>query len=993
MPEDPREASSGHHRSRSDWTRPEDEAGESGNQAAGRRRRALGDDGTGGTRVMDLLSKHGKSAAGSGSHRRSAERAAEEQDAPEGQSPSEAGAEQQAPPRGRSATSDPSGRQNPQAGGPPQRGGSRHATPPQAESRHSNGAAPNPADPGTAAPTGGEPNPRSARQPNPPTGASPDQRTRQRPQDGDQQQPPRRRRSRSEQQPGSPSAPQRPDQAATQHGPRRPSNGGGPRDGGEQAPTNAPASTPDSDNTTQIPPVRTTPRRPNGPKPPRGSDAPSGPEADGRASQTRVGPPPGAVPQAPAAGSPPATPGPGSNPVANGYARPETGGPAEQSRPPEPPGNTGAEQQRTRITEALGAGGGRPVADDEPATAQQAAVPAAPARSEPDVSDEADPESAKSRRVGDKSDPPAMEPEESDQDDPHDSADEAAPDGQDRTSAIDATLARFSAVHDEIAAEEARRRKRYAWLPGKRKEPEPGQDMPFDFTENRAGASRVEWRKYQRRRRAVLAGKTMAVAAAIAVFVATGIGWSAQTWLDSKFRQVAALDTSSDAIQNGQMQHGDLNFLLIGSDTRKVAAKGDNIGSLKSTPGARSDTTMIAHIPEDRSRVVIVSFPRDLEVDVPECAKWNAKSGEYTDEMAGGMENAKFNAAYAAGGPKCTTKVVQRISGLRITNFLGINFHGFSSMVRAVDGVRICTNKPVIDSVLGPILTTAGWHKLNGEQALKYVRARHVKDDPTADYGRMERQQLFLSALLRKTMSANVLLDPAKLTDFVSAVANNTFGENIGTDQLMALARSLQGLDPDKVTFITVPTTGEANENGNEELRESAAHALFRAIIEGTPISEPEKNEESGDSRSAAGTSPMAYGASARYAPASPKQSVSPGDVDVRVFNTTTRAGLAGETADKLRAEGYGVSGVGNLESDSEHTIIRYSADLADQARLLSTSLPNAQLVQDDSAGGAVHLELGSGFDGVVQQPNTGKPDIPDNLATVNAGEDRCGGV
>lgn len=407
----------------------------------------------------------------------------------------------------------------------------------------------------------------------------------------------------------------------------------------------------------------------------------------------------------------------------------------------------------------------------------------------------------------------------------------------DEVRAIDATLARFSAVHDQIAVEEADRRKRYSWLLGKRKEPELGRDMPFDFREGRdSKASRLEWKQQKRRRRTGLLIKALAVAAALTIFVVVGVGWSAKTLVDAKFKDVAALDPNSASIKDGAKQSGDRNFLMIGSDTRAGAQAGDGVGNTQDEPGARSDTTMIAHIPADRSRVLIVSFPRDLEVNVPSCERWDPSSGKYTGEQLPARDKVKLNEAYATGGPKCTTKVIQQISGLSITNFLGIDFQGFRSMVDSVRGVNICTEKPIIDDTLGTILPNAGPQTITGTQALNYVRARHVQGDPTSDYGRMERQQLFLSALLRKAMSGNVLLDPNKLGGFVDSVAANTFGENVGTDQLLGLGQSMQGLDASKVTFMTVPTVGEANENGNEELRESDKDALFRAIIEGAPL-------------------------------------------------------------------------------------------------------------------------------------------------------------
>lgn len=93
----------------------------------------------------------------------------------------------------------------------------------------------------------------------------------------------------------------------------------------------------------------------------------------------------------------------------------------------------------------------------------------------------------------------------------------------DEVKAIDATLARFSAVHDELAAEEAARRKRFPWLKSKRKEPELGQDMPFDFVEGRdAQASRLEWKKKRRKRRTqrlvLILVIVVALAAGAAVF-------------------------------------------------------------------------------------------------------------------------------------------------------------------------------------------------------------------------------------------------------------------------------------------------------------------------------------------------------------------------------------------------------------------------------------------------------------------------------------------
>ncbi|WP_245693831.1 LCP family protein [Actinopolyspora mzabensis] len=577
--------------------------------------------------------------------------------------------------------------------------------------------------------------------------------------------------------------------------------------------------------------------------------------------------------------------------------------------------------------------------------------------------------------------------------DDEESADEQDDDNE-ASAAIDATLARFSAVHDELAAEEEKRRKKYAWLWGSRKEPEPGQDMPFDFAEDRdANSSRVEWRKGKRRRRMQTLGRVAAVGVAALVFVTTGIGWGSKTWLDASFNQIRALNENSDAIQDAHLQEGDQNFLLIGSDTRQGAETSDDIGTTEGVPGARSDTTMIAHIPADRSRVVIVSIPRDLEIDIDAdtCKKWDSATGKYSEETVAARQNVKFNTAFGEGGPACVTKQVQQLSGLEINSFLGINFQGFKSMVKAVGGVQICTNKPMIDHELGTILETAGTHKLGPQQALRYVRARKLTNDVTADYGRMERQQLFLGALLRKTTSANVLLNPGKLTNLANAIIANTFGDNVDSDKLISLGKSLDGLDPEKVTFVTIPTTGTANSRGNEVLAESKAHSLFRAIIEDVPL-DSSSGEQSGRASegAASDTSPMAF---TQQEQGNGSAKPEPSEVSVSVFNSTERSGLASNTASDLREFDFAVGDVGNLDSPLDRTVIRYSEGNKQRAQLLASAVPSAEIVADSSAGETLRLELGTDYENRIRKPDSGDVDVPENLSTVNAGEDKCGGV
>ncbi len=340
--------------------------------------------------------------------------------------------------------------------------------------------------------------------------------------------------------------------------------------------------------------------------------------------------------------------------------------------------------------------------------------------------------------------------------------------------------------------------------------------------------------RYQRH--AMLAGKVLTAAVTALVFLVTATGWVGTELLDSRLREVSALDPDSDAVTDRTGQLGDQNFLIVGSDTRAGAQPGDGVGTPAAVAGARADTIMIAHLPSDRSRVVVVSIPRDVQVSRPRCEEWNPRSRIYTGEFDPGAEISKINAAYAVGGPRCLTRVVQELSGLNINHFLAIDFQGFKDMVDAVGGVRVCAERPLVDAELGTIIAQEGYTTISGDTALDFVRARKVVGDPTGDYGRIERQQHFLSSLLREILSADVLLSPGTLRDIARAIVTNTVGDNIDVATLLRLGQSVHGLDPAAVTFVTVPTTGEANEYGNEVLRHDDTAALFQAIIDGTPL-------------------------------------------------------------------------------------------------------------------------------------------------------------
>ncbi|MEV0061538.1 LCP family protein [Nocardia sp. NPDC050718] len=475
----------------------------------------------------------------------------------------------------------------------------------------------------------------------------------------------------------------------------------------------------------------------------------------------------------------------------------------------------------------------------------------------------------------------------------------------------------------------------------------------------------------RRGKQARMAGRGALIFFAVLTLVVTGGGWSYLRATNNSFNQVSALDGTTEDVLDGDMQLGDENYLIVGTDTRAGVNAGLGAGTTDDAEGARADTVMLVHIPKNRSRVVVVSFPRDLDVTRPQCAGWDNEKAAYTDQKFPPFMGDKLNAVYAIGGPRCLVDVVRKMSGLSIGHFIGIDFAGFQAMVDQVDGVEVCSTKPIIDSVLGTVLETSGKQRINGETALNYVRARHVVGEERSDYDRIHRQQQFLAALLRGALSSKVLLDPGKLQGFVDAFRQHTFVDGVGTQDLMLLGRSLQKVNAGAVTFITAPTAGTTT-YGNEIPRESDIKAIFRAIIDDQPL----PGEQTAP--------PVTSSVEAPPTQAPKVHAVSPGSVSVRVSNGTGRTGVAQQAANKLSTMGFGIYSVGNYPDGSESTVVHYSMGNEAAAATVASSIPGAVIERDDSLDGIVEVILGSSFAGQVRTPTAVGTEIP-NVETGKA--------
>ncbi|GLZ76382.1 transcriptional regulator [Actinorhabdospora filicis] len=283
-----------------------------------------------------------------------------------------------------------------------------------------------------------------------------------------------------------------------------------------------------------------------------------------------------------------------------------------------------------------------------------------------------------------------------------------------------------------------------------------------------------------------------------------------------------------DAHQPGEDIKGPLNLLLIGSDMRKDWVS------------AQSDSIMILHVNKDLTAANIISIPRDLYVQIPDCGPgWGNNSCK-----------EKINTAFAAGGldmAKAMQNLAQTLmdrTGLK--SFDGaamINFGGFADLVELFGGVELCV--PFDMTLAHPQGTKVkkGCKEYDAEIALGIVRERYAYDPTTpgwkeeygiGDYGRQRMQQHFIKQLLKKAKEQGYITDPFKVGTLIEKIGDQIRVDLKGRTPV-DLAFALKGIDATKITTLKVPSEpamiGDTSyvviQPGEQE---KAAEELFTAL-------------------------------------------------------------------------------------------------------------------------------------------------------------------
>ncbi|SDN55200.1 LCP family protein [Geodermatophilus sp. DSM 45219] len=248
------------------------------------------------------------------------------------------------------------------------------------------------------------------------------------------------------------------------------------------------------------------------------------------------------------------------------------------------------------------------------------------------------------------------------------------------------------------------------------------------------------------------------------------------TELDAEARPAPATPAPESASQP-------VTFLLVGSDTRAVAAEGV-------AGGGRSDAIMIARFSADREHAQLISIPRDSWVQVP----------------GHGMD--KVNAAYAYGGPALLVRTVEQLTDVRIDHYVAIDFDGIIQVTDDLGGVDVVVAET---TSWGPYTFRAGVNHLDGDRARWYLGQRY--DLPGGDFDRVRRQQQYLQALFGTLFSSDTFTDPARLDAALLAVTSAVaVDEQLDQAAMLSLAYSLRGLRPEDVDSFTAPTLGTGTE-------------------------------------------------------------------------------------------------------------------------------------------------------------------------------------
>ncbi|MEV5361037.1 LytR C-terminal domain-containing protein, partial [Micrococcus luteus] len=265
-----------------------------------------------------------------------------------------------------------------------------------------------------------------------------------------------------------------------------------------------------------------------------------------------------------------------------------------------------------------------------------------------------------------------------------------------------------------------------------------------------------------------------------------------------------------------------------------------------------------------------------------------------------------------------------------------------------------------------------------------------------------------LSSLLRSLISKDTFFSLSKLNNVVNMFIADSYVDNVDTKDLVNLGQSVQGVNAGRITFVTVPTVGYADEYGNEVPRTDDMRALFDAIINDDPLPE-EKNADNTpvpETPASASESSAAPDANGEVVDA---VATDPSSVTVRVSNSTGEDGLASTAASELQQHGFNTVDPDDYPGPLDSTTVFFSAGNEEAAATVASAFANPSIPSIERVSGLgdqVRVVLGSNFRSVGTPSPSGSAvqvkvvhdsgesseptHLPEDLNVTNAADTTC---
>src|ERR1700731_3585628 len=324
--------------------------------------------------------------------------------------------------------------------------------------------------------------------------------------------------------------------------------------------------------------------------------------------------------------------------------------------------------------------------------------------------------------------------------------------------------------------------------------------------------------------------RVVAAVLTVAVVFGTGIAWSnVRSFEDGIFHMSApSLGKGGD--------DGAIDILLVGLDSRTDAhgnpLSDDELAKLHAGDdvSTNTDTIILVRIPNNGKSATAISIPRDSYVQAPGLGKTKingvygqTREQKRTQLVESGVSDAEANAQATEAGREALIKTVGDLTGVTVDHYAEIGLLGFALITDAIGGVDVCLKDAVYEPLSGADFP-AGWQRLNGPQALSFVRQRH--DLPRGDLDRVVRQQAVMASLAHEVISGKTLSSPARLDALQDAIQRSMVISD-GWD-IMDYIKALENLAAGNVAFATIPVLDESgwSDDGMNSVVRSHAHKV-----------------------------------------------------------------------------------------------------------------------------------------------------------------------